>query len=196
MSHGGGRTPLLVHIPRTAGTSIRSVCPMPPGASTVLNHATAHNWLNMLGLDANRYDLFSVVRHPVDRAWSAWCYLTRQTASHMYWNSDAAERCALAPYESLGEAVAALGDRLCLLPHFAPQHAYTHVEGSCVVWTIRYEKLAETWPVFSAEYGLPVDLPHVNAVHGKPDWREALGPATVDRLRDIYQTDMEAFRYE
>lgn len=193
-----GREVVFIHIPKTAGMSVWSVVGRPVGVNANTTHATAAQWMAVLG-DARYAAAFSfaVIRNPYDRFLAAWHYLTSQTPEHRYWEADGAEREWVA---SLGATVdqfaenmpaSALTDfRGCT--HFVAQVEFLTVSGECAVsQAVRFEHLTEDWRAMAERYGLPSDLPRINKTPGK---RPKLTDATKARIADLYAADFAFLR--
>ena len=183
MTAGAGRDVVFIHVPRTAGTSIRHALRMGTGVL----HTPARQLRRELG--AARWSTaftFAFVRNPWTRALSLYRKL-RPSGSPADFRGWAA-RGFPAP-ERDGICVSAPMTELLMDSH-----------QMLVEWVGRYENLERQWPELRARlevgwpYSLPDRLPHVNSCRpcAPLGWYDR---ETADRVADHYCRDLSYFSY-
>ena len=173
---------VFVHIPKTGGTSIRTVLGLPH------DHATAAEYVERLGLDKWRRRLtFAVARHPFDRFVSAWAFLVGMRPGRPGWQKAQRSR----------EVMLSHGTMDAFIRAGAPAMFEVHAFQSQIQWLVpmprlllRFESLEDQ---FQFHFGQ--QLPHVNASERQP-WRETLSPEQRSLLAQVYAADFKRLGYE
>ena len=184
---------LLVHVPKTAGTSVSSAF---YGPDVFIGHTTARMLRRALGpWPYSRLLSFGFVRDPVTRLHSSYRYLRAGGAQNRY---DLKWRDALKPYPTLERLVAderMLGELVRHQLHFRPQHHFLcDPAGRLLVREVgRFEHLADDVERIAGIIGVDVALPRLNS--SVPAGEVPLDRTAVDRVRDLYARDHELFGY-
>ena len=186
------KIPLFIHIPKTGGMSVRSVCQPPPWIDEQWRHGTQEEWMDALGDRYSEFSVFTVVREPISRFWSAWWYLRTQQPGHQFYISDAAERMVLAQYNKPLEFVTKLGHRFSDFLHFAPQSLWLC---SDVDYVLRFESLDADFAAMCRKEGWHnIPLPHVNKTKRKG---RMLRTEEMDNaIKEAYRDDYRRFGYD
>ncbi|MFN3233397.1 MAG: sulfotransferase family 2 domain-containing protein [Alphaproteobacteria bacterium] len=184
---------VFIHIPKTGGTSIRSLV---PGSGK--GHATALEYRRANPRKFERVFKFSFVRNPWDRVASAYWFLEQggdpdvnDTDKHC----EADERAfAFGSTTSLNQFVE---ERLHLCmnqPHFQPQHGFICDAGMNLMdFTGQYEALDADFEIVRRRLGIKGALPRLNRSRQavKTDWsRQA-----HETIGTLYETDISIFGY-
>jgi len=187
------KSPLLIHIPKCGGMSVKSVCPRPAWAHGMEHHAPLELFVHRaeaMGFDLlDKCEPFTILRDPLDRFKSAWWYLRAQNPNHRYYWNDTAERCAIAQDACWSDTVRRLRSNITLLPHFGKQVDWLTVDGKvCTdVYTLTLERIEDDWPGFAMMRNMPPELPHKNRSY-RPSIDEALDDAH-SIVYSVYDTD-------
>ncbi|MEO1063547.1 MAG: sulfotransferase family 2 domain-containing protein [Actinomycetota bacterium] len=186
---------LLIHVPKTAGTSVSAAF---YGPDVFIGHTTARQARRAIGPWAYaRLLSFGFVRDPVSRVSSTFRYLRAGGAQNRY---DLKWQAALAPYPTLERLVA---DERMLTElnrnqlHFQPQHRFLcDPAGRLLVREVgRFEHLADDVARIAALAGVDVALPTLNTSSADED-EVRLDRAAVARVRELYARDRALFGYD
>lgn len=197
----------FIHVPRTGGNSVaRALRPFADvgpwsihDGDNALKHSTARELRDRLPEWDSLFS-FAVVRHPCDWLHSRWRFQP-QMADH--WRGqrhpDAHVRRWLAGCERRKDwPLARYVDSQC---RWAAKTGgmYRHwcCDGEQIVGAVvRYEELADEWPLLCDSCGIPTDtpLPRTNTTtlpDGSPrgDWREDFTPALIGHVREAFAVD-------
>ncbi len=190
-----GQRGYFVHIPKTAGGSIRRFCR--EAAIVVIGHDLRSPEYRLFRSFPDRDHLFSFafVRHPVDRAYSAFSFLS-QGGINADDRNDAEK--FVTPYagdfNKFVEQEVTRGDVLQQI-HFLPQFEWIVDEQQkvCVDFIGRYERLEQ-------DYAKLVNLldigDHPLPVRNKSNKQQIeISPQSQDILKSAYARDFELFGY-
>lgn len=182
---------VLIHIPKTAGTSIRK------GAWQGRYEGPAHGYLPE---EWQPYFRFAFVRHPLDRFISVWKMFTEGTENEPGWSMPQDAR----PLSLDAFAQIVFDDSILfdarrrsfeekIRHHAMPQtHPFYCLDQAQFVG--RYEQLQTDFAAVAERVGLKVSLPHMHSTrHGL--WSEYLSGSLLERCRSFYQNDLQELGY-
>lgn len=171
---------IFVHVPKCAGMAVEAALGGLPVAQRTEQHFSAAQ-IRATHPDLwERYTAFTVVRHPVLRALSYVRFFRRFDA---VWRRHLAE----------------VPDTVLLRDLLMSTNGLTqHTPSSMLSGTervLRLEELAETWPDFAREFGLPLELPQRNRA---PERTRAtdLDDVTALMIAALFPADHHRFGYE
>ncbi|NEN22748.1 sulfotransferase family protein [Cryomorpha ignava] len=202
---------LFIHIPKTAGTSIRSVLAPYSGKSGVLNyigrrlekypvfcfktglsikrtydsHTTYERLENILPqAELNRIFKFCVVRNPYDRAYSFYLHVLSHPTHNLY---------------KLIESYGSFGGMLQNLEVVGEptQKSYIiNLQADISVDFIgKFESLNDDFNAVCKKLGIPYELPKKNTRKHK-DYRDAYDEQNWKYIAEYYSEDFDAFGYD
>ena len=182
---------VLIHIPKTAGTSIRK------GAWQGRYEGPVHGHLPQ---EWQSHFRFAFVRHPLDRFISAWKMFTEGTHNEPGWSMPADAR----PLSLDAFAQIVFDDSILfderrrsfeekIRHHTMPQtHPFYCLQQAEFIG--RYEQLSTDFAQVSQRVGLTTPLPHMHRTqHG--DWSEYLSGSLLEHCRTFYREDLQELGY-
>jgi hypothetical protein len=182
---------VLIHIPKTAGTSIRKGAWQGRYEGPVHGHLPPH-WQD--------YFRFAFVRHPLDRFISVWKMFTEGTHNEPGWSMPADAR----PLSLDAFAQIVFDDSILfderrrsfeekIRHHAMPQtHPFYCLQQAEFIG--RYEQLSTDFAQVSQRVGLTTPLPHMHRTqHG--DWSEYLSGSLLEHCRTFYREDLQELGY-
>jgi len=187
---------IFIHIPRTAGTSIKEVFKLPGRG-----HPTWQYFYREYPYKWNTYMKFAVVRNPWDRVVSAFTYAKMWKS---YWHNT-----RMGPHpdyhvlqdKTFTECCEILKNKRSLLKHEAwfPQYLWiTEVQNKILIVVdqiLRYEELESEFSVLCKKLDLAdIRLPKVNQ-SAREDYRKYYTEETMKIIEDLYATDIGLFKY-
>jgi hypothetical protein len=182
---------VLIHIPKTAGTSIRK------GAWQGRYEGPAHGHLPA---EWQSYFRFAFVRHPLDRFISVWKMFTEGTRNEPGWSMphDARPLSLEAFAEIVFDESILFDERRRsfeekIRHHAMPQtHPFYCLQQAEFIG--RYERLDADFAAVARRVGLSVPLPHMHSTrHGS--WSDYLNGPLLERCRAFYSNDFEELGY-
>lgn len=186
---------MFLHIPKTAGTSIRTVLiqsgcrygPCSPESPWEPRHESALMMRERVGNRAFYQAIkLAVVRNPYDRIVSH--YSAKYPENHRISQFKTAGF-----LEGFSQYAHRMADRR---PFLKSQWSRLAIGGNLATQRLlRFENLAEEWPKFAEEFGLPIELPKINANEGRRSWQEFYTEELDDIIYGIYRLDFERFGY-
>ena len=186
---------IFIHIPKTAGFSVRALVPR-----SNKGHAT---WRDYYTANPKKFAAcfkFCFVRNPWDRVVSAYWFLEQggfATRNPQYGIHDDEDRAfALGDTRSF-DAFVIERLPLCLeRTHFRPQHQFIcDDEGvNRMDFTGRYENLAEDFETLRARLGVDAQLQHKNA-SSHDGYTTYYSPETYNIVGEIYADDVALLGY-
>lgn len=201
---------LYVHVPKTAGTSLKRLLAdydlagrrEPAGVRRLYSHASAARLraelaAEMGAAEAASYFQYSFVRNPWDRLVSCFFYLDAGGSGRV---QELPRVAAIRRYRGdfrrfVLEGLARLKDEVEPL---APQHLWTHQgldPAAPLDFIGRYENLAADYAQVARRLGLtPSPLPHLRAAPRRP-YPEYYDDQTRALTAEIYARDIELFDY-
>lgn len=182
---------VLIHIPKTAGTSMRKGVWQGRYEGPV--HGTIpDSWMGFFR--------FAFVRHPLDRFISVWKMFSEGTHNEPSWSMPADAR----PL-SIDEFAGIVFDESIIFDerrrsfeekirhHAMPQtHPFYCLNQAQFVG--RYESLAQDFSQLAGKLGLRASLPHMHSTQHGP-WNDYLSGSLLERCRDFYAEDFRALAY-
>jgi hypothetical protein len=206
---------IFVHIPRTAGSSIAQVMGVcgddNQGTLTpvrvdmlyglegtkALQHLNARGIQKRLGSDVyDRYYKFTVVRNPYDRAVSEYHVRKRLMPwVKMSFKDFVMDRITQSGRFNWKSLFRSKGER-ALEDQFESQFDFVHDEkGKLMVdFIAKYESLEADFQKICNKLGVQGKLPVMNTSK-HDDYRSYYDSDTIRRIADIYQKDLEVFKY-
>jgi hypothetical protein len=182
------REVFFIHLPKCAGISVREAC---PGVISDW-HADCNHYAETYGERWRMGFKFTIVRHPFDRAVSAFSYLKQQTPSHRFWVEDMGRRKIMEPYRDVNEFIAAGNHIARQVLHFWPQ--YTWLTDWLPDLILHFERLDEEWRMLWSLFPYFGHLGKINTSRHK-DYREVLTAKSQETLRQWYAEDLRLFGY-
>jgi len=182
---------VLIHIPKTARTSIRK------GVWQGRYEGPAHGHLPE---EWRPYFRFAFVRHPLDRFISVWKMFTEGTRNEPGWSMPQDARpLSLAAFAEIVFDESILFDerrrrfeekiRHHAMPQTHPFYCLHEAE-----FVGRYERLRSDFAVVAERVGLSAPLPHMHSTeHGA--WSTYISGPLLERCRAFYRDDFEALGY-
>ena len=188
----------FVHITKTAGTSIENIG-LRAGLAWGMHHAE-YGWWHEIFPDKpnslkNRYDWFTVVRNPYERAISE-CYCPWEGQGHIPEDPDQYIRARLAHASGGAPVRYRGGDREEWVGnHWTEQHRY--IDPGARMHILRFESLAEDFGRLMRAYSLDLALDlHDNKPRvARTITADSLEPETVALINKVYRRDFELFGY-
>lgn len=201
---------ILVHIPKTAGTSMEYVLGMHGKQSTIgvqryvrqirdakhlfgggLQHMTAHNLKAKLGAETYaRYFSFAFTRNPWDRvvsdaAWSKGKWVKKEPLTR-------------AAFEAYVHSLQINAKQNTFTGHQRPQYQYIcNEKGDILVDFVgRYECLAQDWAHVCKQLHIQKPLPKRMASNHNTDYRKYYTPTTRALVAQLYAKDIALFGYK
>lgn len=182
-------TPLcFIHVPKAAGTSIRSALGFKMMARGSSHFPSTHPKVIRMKNRSGAL-VFGVVRNPYDRAYSIWKFFHRKKEGKTP-RIDSIVRSLVAGM-TLDDfwLRADIGLLQQHIEHVKPQSHFLKTTDR----VLRYESLDEDWEKLMRETGRNGQrLPHIQKSPGKP-WQEAMSDEVKARVREIYAEDFRNF---
>lgn len=180
---------LFIHVPKAAGSSLQHAL----FGNRISGHLPLWHYESLHSAFVDHAYKFSFVRHPVDRAHSAYRYL-RKAAT---FSRDAGFADVLNRYPSFDAFVRHWmhEDNVWLQIHFCPQWSFLcdRYGDLRMDFVGRYEQLDADFAHVCEQLAVDKALAHRNA--SMPAGRAGLSLATRQRLERIYARDFELFGY-
>lgn len=191
---------VFVHIPKTAGTSIRNALKTIPGSRAFKgadpeSKPTKHSSLQLarerdgrLSAEFEKYRCISFVRNPWDRFVSLYAYLRERAQAE--WQED------LASFESFTRAVLEKRAWTVRLASLRSQESYLMDQKGQLLVTAwgHFECLAEDFARITADLGVGVSLPKQNSSR-HADYREYYTAETMGLVGEYFAGDVRRFGY-
>jgi hypothetical protein len=166
---------IFLHIPRTGGTSIRSLFNIDP----VLGCFSAKMMKQQLGDKYNDYRSFTVVRNPWDRAVSLYYFLTKKRPQ---------------PFATW---ITNTYGPLPLKDSWYIEHWLSDENGKLAVNDIlRYENYEAEVSALLGNYGISGPLPHLNQTEGRTNYQSYYNAYTKDVIYQNHVKDIKQLGYE
>ncbi len=181
---------LLIHVPKTAGTSLSTVL-----YGREIGHLPAVDVAVLYPIRFGAWLKFAVLREPVDRFLSAYDFLK---AGGNHETDERFSRRFLAAFDDVSAFLDAWSDRqfrhdVTSWYHFRPQTFYVSIGSVCIVNHLaRYDHLEGD---LQSVIGRAVALPEINRTPGKRTDASALSPRALETLHDYYRSDFRLWRF-
>lgn len=183
-----GRPDLIfIHIPKTAGISVRSALSrycyldfMHDNPSAIISKIGEHYWEKAVK--------FSVVRHPCDRLSSLYHWIMQLEPTDLSYAGTSYQRQVFSRYSSFEDMVLNVESERMVTSLFLPiSYWLTSADHRSVCdFILRYENLAEEWAGFAKNFGLPEVLPRLNTSPPRRAWQELFTKPMLCRMRGLY----------
>lgn len=185
---------LFIHIPKTAGISVRESLFQTNGFG---KHVKAMTYKYYYGSKTfNTYFKFAIVRNPWARTLSAYHFLRKGGINNQdkSWSDD-----ILTKYTNFEDFVmnGLHTPEILNWVHFLPQHTWIcdHKNRNLMDFTGRLESIQQEYDIIRQKTGLGQPLIHKNKGADISAYREHYTQAMRDKVAEIYKTDMELFKY-
>lgn len=178
---------VFIHIPKTAGVSIRVASASIGQAFKTLYHEpvkSAYLYKNLKDTDF----VITSIRNPYDRAVSLFYFLRKNTG---YSTRFICDQTVSQFWETFNEHVTFTQPQ-CYFLKDANNKVSERINK-----IIRFETLKEDWRELQQNYNLP-SLPHENINETRPaiHWQDELTHAAIERIGEIYADDFEHLGYK
>lgn len=198
------KTPVFIHNPKAASTSIRGVISgiktAKIGKGSPYRHI--HQLRNTRFIENQLHNcpnpwLFGVVRHPLDRFVSAWAYFKtprnracpeNYVLEAMLQEGSVNDFVLTTDFEKISKHI----------PHFRTQTQYfaTPTGRRAMDQIIRFESIQEGFTTLCNELGIaPFHLPDRRSTVHDP-WEDLLSPKSLEKLMRFYGVDFDNYGYE
>lgn len=178
------RKAVFVHIPKTAGTSIKKV----------LGHVSEHDLAS--SVDSNiwkKYFTFAVVRNPYERLVSHYIF------HRDHYRGEFFKKYVPAPNihkMSFVEYIKLIKEHNKNVTNFRSQFEFiTHPSGVPIDLICRFENLNEDWKKVQQKLSITTDLPITNKSDHKK-YREYYNEETRNFVETFYKKDLDTFGYQ
>lgn len=196
---------ILVHIPKTGGTSLRKLLSLSDAEQPfdTMAHPTWRRWKELDAEAWRNYFKFCVVRDPVDRFMSAYRFAVATSSYYHDSGWEHPDRMLVRSYSNVGFFVDHIFNcgsfEAAGLSHCSwnPQYEYVvNSDGKKVVdKCIRFENFEQDVTKLCFKLGVPElskNIPHLNSTDVK---REVVSRVCELRLRMLYAEDCNTFDY-
>ena len=197
------RKVLFIHIPKTAGFSIKHVLTHPQSLTIpeTIHPITAKGaWPLIEKYNFKDYFKTAFVRNPWDRFVSMYFYFKNMTPDHYAYkyDKDIAKRVQrIKTFEEFCYCFYDVKNKIGKLPfHMLNQSKWTHHKGTCFVDYIgRFENLKEDFKKLEKIMRLPHrTIKHLNK-SGHKDYKTYYNSETIDIVSRLYKEDIINFNY-
>ena len=182
---------LYIHIPKTAGLSIRKAL-----NDERRGHLPYTEYLAANARKFRNYYKFAFVRNPWDRIASSFFFLKEGGLNEQ--DREFSDN-VLRSYGTVDEFVVGwlTPEHADSWIHFRPQHHFIcDGNGQCVVDFVgHFESLEKDFAHICSHLGLSATLEHHNRGTATSDYAGLFSPAARDRVAEVYQQDIETFGY-
>jgi hypothetical protein len=183
---------IFIHIPKAAGTSISKSL-----FKDLTDHHTAFEYQIIFGKrDFNSYYKFAFVRNPWARLFSAYHYLK---SGGWGWYEKQRAQDAFGRYDAFNDFVISWLNRETLntFVHFWPQSRFvSDLRGRlCVNEIFYFENIEGDFAKLCNRLKIKSTLHRVNVTNAKHDYRANYTPEAIKKVAELYQKDVEMFKY-
>lgn len=184
---------VFVHIPKNAGSSVLKAF----DSNSVRWHAKAIEYKRASTYFYHRYYKFAVVREPLARLYSSYCYAKNggnQQVDDLAFQQHLLDNST--DFSSFIQQVLSY-DVLFQQTIFQPQYWYIFDKQHCCQMDklLRYETLAEDWHTLAKKRKFPTNLPWVNASANKPKSLPSINEAAKQKVYELYYYDFKLLGY-
>ena len=183
---------IFIHIPKTAGVSlVKAIF----GDVSFEGHRSFYFNSIALNIKNEKYFSFTFVRNPFDRLYSAYKFLQNGGMNHL---DKLVFQKHLSEFNDFEDFILnGLNRKLIYkITHLIPQHEYLcDNKGSILVDFVgRFEDLERDILLLSTILSKDIKLSHHN-YNKKLDYREAYTSEMINKVNQIYQKDIDIFKY-
>ena len=183
---------IFIHIPKTAGVSlVKAIF----GDVSFEGHRSFYFNSIALSIKNEKYFSFTFVRNPFDRLYSAYKFLQNGGMNHL---DKLVFQKHLSEFNDFEDFILnGLNRKLIYkITHLIPQHEYLcDKKGSILVDFVgRFEHLERDILLLSTILSKDIKLSHHN-YNKKLDYREAYTSEMINKVNQIYQKDIDIFKY-
>ena len=183
---------IFIHIPKTAGVSlVKAIF----GDVSFEGHRSFYFNSIALNIKNEKYFSFTFVRNPFDRLYSAYKFLQNGGMNHL---DKLVFQTHLSEFNDFEDFILnGLNRKLIYkITHLIPQHEYLcDKKGSILVDFVgRFEHLERDILLLSTILSKDIKLSHHN-YNKKLDYREAYTSEMINKVNQIYQKDIDIFKY-
>tara|TARA_B100000780_G_scaffold135191_1_gene94710 strand:- start:3217 stop:3888 length:672 start_codon:yes stop_codon:yes gene_type:complete len=183
---------IFIHIPKTAGVSLAKAI---FGDVSFEGHRSFYFNSIALNIKNEKYFSFTFVRNPFDRLYSAYKFLQNGGMNHL---DKLVFQTHLSEFNDFEDFILnGLNRKLIYkITHLIPQHEYLcDKKGSILVDFVgRFEHLERDILLLSTILSKDIKLSHHN-YNKKLDYREAYTSEMINKVNQIYQKDIDIFKY-
>lgn len=176
---------IFIHIPKTAGKSLREV--LGTGGAC---HLSYHHYKKIIGTKINDYFIFSVIRDPLDRLASSYAYLSQggnQSTDDLILKQRWVDSTS-----SFDDFVkhSLTQPEVYKLRKFRPQVSFLVDEEGQInnITLLRFEQLNHDFKKIAHQLNISSDLPHINASNRKTH-NYSLSRESIEILCSLYNKD-------
>ena len=183
---------IFIHVPKTAGVSLAKAI---YGDVSFEGHRSFYFNSIALNIKNEKYFSFTFVRNPFDRLYSAYTFLQNGGMNPI---DKLVFQTHLSEFNDFEDFILnGLNTKLIYqITHLIPQHEYLcDKKGSILVDFVgRFENLESDILLLSAILSKDIKLSHHN-YNKKLDYREVYTAEMINKVNQIYQKDIDIFKY-
>ncbi|MDZ4753807.1 MAG: glycosyltransferase [Phycisphaerae bacterium] len=180
----------FIHVPRTGGTSLRTMLLSDGSTLPMRDHIRARDVIESIGMDAwSKLASIAVVRNPIDWMRSVWKYARATPLHSLYQQAQSQD------FSSFVRAYPEWAQSEWGTQSVAQSAWLVDSDGRLAIrHVLRFENLAAEWAELAQTLGLHSYMPKLNASKAADD-SEALTPDAAVALFAMMRDDYEHFQY-
>ncbi len=184
---------IFIHIPKTAGISLVNAI---YGNVSNEGHRKISFYQNLFKKEIKEYYIFSFVRNPYDRLYSAFKFLE---IGGMNIHDKRGYQDYLSCFNSFEDFVCNGLDESIIykISHFIPQTEFISNKNNDIIidFVGKYENLENDISKLSKKLGKVIELPLLNSNVNKPTYQEVYTKEMRDIVYEVYKRDFEILKY-